>query len=95
MYSLVATAEMRTRRPIPRPPTWAGIVAAILLVAALPVALWAVANPVPGAVVAGTVGSVVVTAVVERLTARTRDDGAGSEEEPLAPVRSGALRTHD
>lgn len=92
MYSLVANEETRTRRRQSRPPTWGGLVAATLFAVAIPVVLWMVTNPVPGAVVAGTVAVVTVPVGVRRLTAGSRVDGS-RESAPLAPVRTGRAHT--
>ncbi|WP_318569718.1 hypothetical protein [Salinigranum marinum] len=65
MYPSTPTDDA-TRQPA-RTPTWNGLAAAILALAAVPLALWAVSNPLAGVVLSACLGGVVVGA---RRTAR-------------------------
>ena len=89
MYGADPVVTTSTRRRASRPPTWAGIVAAILLVASIPVGLWLLANPVVGVGLVGLLGGVVVSRQLTRRSRRDRSDEVG----PLVPVRAGALRS--
>ena len=89
MYGADAVVTTSARRRASRPPSWGGIAAATLLVASIPVGLWLLANPVVGVGLVGLLGSVVFS---RQLTRRSRRDGS-DEAGPLAPVRTGALRS--
>jgi hypothetical protein len=85
MYPPTPTDDA-TRRPT-RTPTWDGLAAAVLALAAVPLALWVVSNPLAGVALFACLGGVVGGARrTARRLAEADPGGESGDAEPSTPT---------